>query len=184
MRGGSAHHRKDIGQVTLGPDIRRGVADLDGKGDAVGGVVIMRSGENALRVIDRVKAKMDQIQPSLPPGVKIVTTYDRSELILGSIHTLKHTLYRGNRHRQPGDFDLPLAHSQRLDSDFDDTHYGSDCLHSHESDWGDFQHHVAGGNCHCHRRHGGRGHCGGGANAQEAGDVGSGRDGSAITTKW
>ena len=48
----------DIGQVTLGPDIRRGVADLDGKGDAVGGVVIMRSGENALRVIDRVKAKL------------------------------------------------------------------------------------------------------------------------------
>jgi Cu(I)/Ag(I) efflux system membrane protein CusA/SilA len=83
----------DVGQVTLGPDIRRGVADLDGKGDAVGGVVIMRSGENALRVIDRVKAKLDQIKPSLPPGVKVVTTYDRSELILGSIHTLKHTLY-------------------------------------------------------------------------------------------
>jgi copper/silver efflux system protein len=51
---------KDIGQVTLGPDIRRGIADLDGKGDAVGGVVIMRSGENALQVIARVKAKMDQ----------------------------------------------------------------------------------------------------------------------------
>ena len=85
---------KDIGQVTLGPDIRRGVADLDGKGDAVGGVVIMRSGENALHVIDRVKAKLDQIQPSLPPGVKIVTTYDRSELILRSIDTLKHTLSR------------------------------------------------------------------------------------------
>ena len=84
---------KDIGQVTLGPDIRRGIADLDGKGDAVGGVVIMRSGENALHVIDRVKAKLDQIQPSLPPGVKIVSTYDRSELILRSIDTLKHTLF-------------------------------------------------------------------------------------------
>jgi Cu(I)/Ag(I) efflux system membrane protein CusA/SilA len=84
---------KDIGQVTLGPDIRRGVADLDGKGDVVGGVVIMRSGENALRVIDRVKAKLDQIQPSLPPGVKIVSTYDRSDLILRSIDTLKHTLF-------------------------------------------------------------------------------------------
>ena len=82
----------DIGQVTLGPDIRRGIADLDGKGDAVGGVVIMRSGENALRVIDRVKTKLDQIQPSLPAGVKIISTYDRSELILNSIHTLKHTL--------------------------------------------------------------------------------------------
>ena len=84
---------KDIGQVTLGPDIRRGVVDLDGKGDVVGGVVIMRSGENALRVIKRVKSKLDQIQPSLPPGVKIVSTYDRSGLILRSIDTLKHTLF-------------------------------------------------------------------------------------------
>jgi copper/silver efflux system protein len=84
---------KDIGRVTLGPDLRRGVADLDGKSDVVGGVVIMRSGENALRVIDRVKAKLDQIQPSLPPGVKIVSTYDRSDLILRSIDTLKHTLF-------------------------------------------------------------------------------------------
>jgi Cu(I)/Ag(I) efflux system membrane protein CusA/SilA len=83
---------RDIGQVTLGPDLRRGVADLDGKGDVVGGVVIMRSGENALKVIDRVKVRLDEIQPSLPPGVKIVTTYDRSELILRSIETLKHTL--------------------------------------------------------------------------------------------
>jgi len=84
---------KDIGQVTLGPDLRRGIADLDGKGDVVGGVVIMRSGENALHVIGRVKAQMDQIQSSLPPGVKIVSTYDRSELILRSIDTLKHTLF-------------------------------------------------------------------------------------------
>ena len=83
---------KDIGQVTLGPDIRRGVADLDGKGDVVGGVVIMRHGENALKVIERVKAKLDEIRPSLPPGVKVVTTYDRSDLILRSIDTLKHTL--------------------------------------------------------------------------------------------
>ncbi len=83
---------RDLGQVTLGPDIRRGVADLDGKGDVVGGVVIMRHGENALRVIERVKQKLDELQPSLPPGVKIVTTYDRSELILRSIDTLEHTL--------------------------------------------------------------------------------------------
>ena len=83
---------RDVGHVELGPDIRRGIADLDGKGDVVGGVVIMRSGENALKVIDRVKAKLDEIQPSLPPGVKIVSTYDRSELILRSIDTLKRTL--------------------------------------------------------------------------------------------
>ena len=83
---------QDIGQVTLGPDIRRGVADLDGQGDVVGGVVIMRHGENALKVIERVKAKLDEIRPALPPGVQVVTTYDRSELILRSIATLKHTL--------------------------------------------------------------------------------------------
>ena len=82
----------DIGQVTLGPEMRRGVADLNGAGDAVGGVVVMRSGENALKVIARIKAKLDEIQSSLPPGVNVVSTYDRSDLILGSIHTLKHTL--------------------------------------------------------------------------------------------
>ncbi len=82
----------DLGSVTLGPDIRRGVADLDGKGDAVGGIVVMRYGENALHVIDRVKNKIKEIEPTLPEGVKIVTTYDRSELIDHSIETLKDTL--------------------------------------------------------------------------------------------
>ncbi len=91
-RTGTPIRVRDLGQVTLGPDIRRGIADLDGTGDVVGGVVIMRSGENALKVIDRVKARLNEIKPSLPPGVKIVSTYDRSELILRSIDTLKHTL--------------------------------------------------------------------------------------------
>jgi len=91
-RSGTPITIKDVGQVTLGPDIRRGIADLDGKGEVVGGVVIMRSGENALKVVERVKTKLEEIQPSLPPGVKIVTTYDRSELILRSIETLKGTL--------------------------------------------------------------------------------------------
>jgi len=83
---------RDVGSVTLGPDMRRGVADFDGRGDTVSGIVIMRQGENALRVIDRVKAKIKEIQPGLPPGVRIVTAYDRSELILLSIDNLKHTL--------------------------------------------------------------------------------------------
>ena len=78
--------------MTLGPDIRRGVAELDGKGETVGGVVIMRYGENARNVIERVKAKLKDIEPSLPPGVKVVTTYDRDELIERSIETLKGTL--------------------------------------------------------------------------------------------
>jgi Cu(I)/Ag(I) efflux system membrane protein CusA/SilA len=82
----------DIGNVTLGPDIRRGVADWNGTGDAVAGIVVMRQGENALQVIDRVKQKLSDIEPGLPTGVKIVTAYDRSELILRSIENLKHTL--------------------------------------------------------------------------------------------
>jgi copper/silver efflux system protein len=83
---------RDVGQISLGPDMRRGLADLDGKGEVVAGIVVMRYGENALRVIDRVKAKIQEITPSLPPGVKIVTTYDRSDLILKSIATLKEKL--------------------------------------------------------------------------------------------
>jgi Cu(I)/Ag(I) efflux system membrane protein CusA/SilA len=83
---------KNLGTVGLGPDIRRGIAELDGRGEVAGGIVIMRFGENALKVIDRVKAKIAEIEPSLPQGVKLVTTYDRSELILHSIDTLKTTL--------------------------------------------------------------------------------------------
>ncbi len=83
---------RNVAQVVLGPEIRRGVADLDGEGDAVGGIVIMRSGENALNVINRVKDKLKEIQPSLPPGVEVVTTYDRSDLINRSIETLRSQL--------------------------------------------------------------------------------------------
>ena len=83
---------KNLGKVVLGPDIRRGVADLDGEGETVGAIVVMRYGENALKVIDRVKAKLAEITPNLPKGVEIVTTYDRADLINRSIDTLKHTL--------------------------------------------------------------------------------------------
>ncbi len=83
---------RDIASISLGPEMRRGVAELDGKGEVVGGVVIMRYGENALNVIDRVKAKIKEIEPSLPEGMKIVTTYDRSDLILRAMATLKEKL--------------------------------------------------------------------------------------------
>lgn len=82
----------DVAQVRLGPDIRRGVAELDGKGEVVGGIVVMRFGENALNVIDGVKAKIQEIQHSMPAGMKVVPTYDRSWLIGESINTLRHTL--------------------------------------------------------------------------------------------
>jgi Cu(I)/Ag(I) efflux system membrane protein CusA/SilA len=83
---------RDVGQVVMGPDLRRGVADLDGAGEAVSGIVVMRQGENALDVIRRVKARLKEIEPGLPAGVKIVPIYDRSELIQRSIDNLKSTL--------------------------------------------------------------------------------------------
>jgi Cu(I)/Ag(I) efflux system membrane protein CusA/SilA len=79
---------RNVADVVIGPDIRRGVADLDGLGDTVGGVVVMRHGENALAVIERIKARLDELRPTLPPGVEIVTTYDRAGLIDRAIDTL------------------------------------------------------------------------------------------------
>jgi Cu(I)/Ag(I) efflux system membrane protein CusA/SilA len=90
--GGVPVRISDVGEVTLGPDIRRGVADWNGTGETVAGIVVMRQGENALQVIDRVKQKLKDIEGGLPPGVKVVTAYDRSELILRSIENLKGTL--------------------------------------------------------------------------------------------
>ena len=82
----------DVAEVRLGPDIRRGVAELDGRGEVVGGIVIARYGENALGVIDRVKAKLREVEDAFPPGVEVVVTYDRSGLIEASIGTLSRTL--------------------------------------------------------------------------------------------
>jgi Cu(I)/Ag(I) efflux system membrane protein CusA/SilA len=83
---------RDLGTATLGPDLRRGIAEYDGEGEVVGGIVIMRFGENAEKVIQRVREKITEIEPTLPPGVQIVTTYDRADLIERSIENLKGTL--------------------------------------------------------------------------------------------
>ena len=83
---------RDVADVTIGGNIRRGVVDLDGLGEVVGGVVVMRYGENALNVIDRVKAKLHEMESSLPEGVKVVTVYDRSQLIRDSVKTLSWNL--------------------------------------------------------------------------------------------
>ncbi len=83
---------RDVATVQLGPEIRRGVGDLDGVGDQVGGIVVMRHGENALNVIERVKEKLHDLHPSFPEGVEVVTTYDRADLIHRALKTLKHEL--------------------------------------------------------------------------------------------
>ena len=82
----------DVAQVTIGPDLRVGIAERNGRGEAVGGVVVMRVGANALDLVNRVKAKLAEVAPSLPPGVRVVTTYDRTDLIHRSITTLFRTL--------------------------------------------------------------------------------------------
>ncbi len=90
--GGTPVLLRDVARVEIGPEIRRGVADLDGLGDTVGGIVVMRHGENALNVINRVKARLEDLKASLPKGVEVVTTYDRSGLIERAVETLRHEL--------------------------------------------------------------------------------------------
>ncbi|MEI6666517.1 MAG: CusA/CzcA family heavy metal efflux RND transporter [Acidobacteriota bacterium] len=80
---------RDVASIAIGPEMRRGVSDLDGRGDAVGGIVVMRHNENARDVIARVKDRLKELAPSLPKGVRFVTTYDRSELIERSITNLR-----------------------------------------------------------------------------------------------
>src|SRR3989441_632192 len=83
---------RDIGRVELGRAMRRGVAELTGEGEVTGGTVVVRYGQNVMDVIGRVKAKIDEIRPSMPKGTDVAVTYDRSDLIQRSIDTLKHTL--------------------------------------------------------------------------------------------
>ncbi|HEY2933735.1 MAG TPA: efflux RND transporter permease subunit [Acidobacteriota bacterium] len=90
--GGTPVYVKNVARVELGPEMRRGIADYNGQGEVTGGIVVVRFGQNVMDVIERVKAKLQEVQPSLPPGVKVAVTYDRSDLIRRSIETLRHTL--------------------------------------------------------------------------------------------
>jgi Cu(I)/Ag(I) efflux system membrane protein CusA/SilA len=84
----------DVAEIRIGPQMRRGIADLDGEGEVVGGVVVMRWGENASATIEAVKQKLAELKKGLPEGVEVVTTYDRSDLIKRSVDTLKYTLIK------------------------------------------------------------------------------------------
>ena len=90
--GGTSVRLGDVARVQLGPEMRRGIADLNGEGEVAGGIIVMRSGKNALETIDAVKAKLKSLQSSLPAGVEIVTTYDRSELIKRAADNLSQKL--------------------------------------------------------------------------------------------
>jgi len=83
---------KDVARVQIGPEIRRGIAELNGEGEVVGGVVVLRSGKNAMATIAAVKTKLDALRPGLPEGVEIVPVYDRSQLIQRAVNTLRDRL--------------------------------------------------------------------------------------------
>jgi Cu(I)/Ag(I) efflux system membrane protein CusA/SilA len=89
---GQPVYLSDVANIHVGPDIRRGIAEWNGEGEAVGGVVVMRSGENAQHTIERVRARLAELQLGLPAGVAIETAYDRSDLIERAVHTLSRTL--------------------------------------------------------------------------------------------
>ena len=82
----------DVARIQIGPEMRRGIAELNGEGEVAGGVIVMRSGKNALETIDAVKAKLEKLKPSLPPGVEIIPTYDRSSLIKRAVKNLEEKL--------------------------------------------------------------------------------------------
>lgn len=82
----------DVARIQVGPEMRRGIADLNGEGEVAGGIIVMRSGKNALETIDAVKAKLETLKPGLPPGVEIIPTYDRSSLIKSAVKNLEHKL--------------------------------------------------------------------------------------------
>lgn len=90
--GGTPITLGQVAEVQIGPDMRRGIADLNGEGEVVGGIVVVRFGENVLNVIKRVKDKIEDVEPGFPEGVELVTTYDRSDLIQRAIGTLRRTL--------------------------------------------------------------------------------------------
>ena len=166
---------KDVGHRDLRPRHAARRRGTRRQGEAVGGVVIMRFGENAQKVIERVKAKLTDIEPTLPQGLKIVTTYDRSDLIDRSVDNLKHTLIE----------ELVIVSLVILIFLW---HFPSAIIPiitipvtvilafiPMQMMRHDRQHHVAGRNRHRHRRHGRCSHRGGRANTQEAGALGSGR---------
>jgi len=90
--GGTPVLLKDVARIQIGPELRRGIAELDGEGETVGGIIVMRQGKNALETIAAVKAKIESLKPGLPPGVEIVPTYDRSNLIERAVSHLRDKL--------------------------------------------------------------------------------------------
>ncbi len=145
---------RDIARVELGPDERRGIAELDGEGEVVSGIATARYGQNALEVIRNVKEKLAEIAPGLPAGVSIATVYDRSELIERAIADAEDHADRGKHHRRPGLPDIPYACHERFGGDHHAAGRRADRLHRHARAGHELQHHEPGRGGDRHRRHG------------------------------
>ena len=147
---------RDVANVNIGPDIRRGLTELNGEGEAPGGIVIMRYGENALHVIDRVKERLEEIKKGLPEGVQVVTTYDRSTLIEDSVHIAPAHAHRGDARGEPHHLRLPAPRAERPHPH---PHVAARCaarVHSDVPAAPDGEHHVARRHRRGHRCDGGR----------------------------
>ncbi len=169
---GSQIRIKDVGQVVLGPDLRRGLTDLDGNGEVVSGIVVMRNGENALEVIDRVKSKIKEIAPGLPAGVK-TGAHLRPLGIDSSIDRHgKADYFRGGDHGCSDHHRFPMAFSQRGYSHYHHAHRRAARVHSLSAARDQRQHHVAGWRGHCVQRTGGCFYRGCRTDAQEARKLG------------
>jgi Cu/Ag efflux pump CusA len=139
---------KDIGSVQMGGDLRLGIFDQNGEGEVVGGIVVMRYGENADKVIKAVKEKMKEVEKGLPEGVSFKTSYDRSELIEKAIESVKGTLLEEmiGINRNPA---LPVSLEKCPDYSDSIADIGSRRLHSLGDFWYFFQYHVTYGYCTC-----------------------------------
>ena len=148
--GGTPVMLENVATITLGPQIRRGLAELDGLGDVTGGIVIIRHGENALRVIERIKSRIEDLKPTLPSGVEIKTVYDRSDLIHKSIDNLKDELDSRDGNRESCHSSLPLAFS--LGDGADHHHPDISCAGFYPDVFFRYflQYYESCGNCHFH----------------------------------
>ena len=132
---------KDVARVELGPDERRGITELNGEGEVASGIVLQRFGQNALDVIDNVKARFAEMASSLPAGVEIIPVYDRSRLIHDAIETLKTDADRREHRRSTGLHRLPAACAQRAGRHPDAAGRHPDGVRGHEGAGHRLQHH-------------------------------------------
>ena len=147
---------RDVANVQLGPDMRRGIAEWNGEGETVGGIVVVRYGANAREVIQRVKQRLDQAMKGLPPDVTYTIAYDRTALIDRAVATLRTKACRRKHRRRAGLHRISVAFPQRAGGDHHSADRNSDLVHGHVPPGYQFQYHVARRHRHRHRRNGRR----------------------------